>query len=170
MSLETLARPYAQAIFDHSEGWGKDLDQMESVIKDSKVQNLINSPDLAYKQKTEAFISLFAGEVEEKTIKFIEVLGDAKRLSLIPDINLEYKKLVAEKNNSTDVLITSAYPLSSEQLEAISNKLKKRYGENISVTTEEDASLMGGFLVRSGDEVTDYTIKGKLEKLVNQIR
>ena len=29
---------------------------------------------------------------------------------------------------------------------------------------------MGGFLVRSGDEVTDYTIKGKLEKLVNQIR
>ena len=56
MSLETLARPYAQAIFDHSEGWGKDLDQMESVIKDSKVQNLINSPDLAYKQKTEAFI------------------------------------------------------------------------------------------------------------------
>ncbi len=103
MSLETLARPYAQAIFDHSEGWGKDLDQMESVIKDSKVQNLINSPDLAYKQKTEAFISLFAGEVEEKTIKFIEVLGDAKRLSLIPDINLEYKKLVAEKNNSTDV-------------------------------------------------------------------
>ena len=89
---------------------------------------------------------------------------------MIPDINLEYKKLVAEKNNSTDVLITSAYPLSSEQLEAISNKLKKRYGENISVTTEEDASLMGGFLVRSGDEVTDYTIKGKLEKLVNQIR
>ena len=143
---------------------------MESVIKDPKVQNLINSPDLAYKQKTEAFISLFTAEVEEKTIKFIEVLGDAKRLSLIPDINLEYKKLVAEKNNSTDVLITSAYPLSSEQLEAISNKLKKRYGENISVTTEEDASLMGGFLVRSGDEVTDYTIKGKLEKLVNQIR
>ena len=170
MSLETLARPYAQANFDHSEGWGKDLDQMESVIKDPKVQNLISSPDLAYKQKTEAFIALFAGEAEEKTIRFNEVLGAAKRLSLIPDINLEYKKLVAEKNNSTDVLITSAYPLSPEQLEVISNKLKKKYGENISVTTEEDASLMGGFLVRSGDEVTDYTIKGKLEKLVNQIR
>ena len=71
MSLETLARPYAQAIFDHSEGWGKDLDQMESVIKDPKVQNLISSPDLAYKQKTEAFIALFAGEAEEKTIRFI---------------------------------------------------------------------------------------------------
>ena len=92
-------------------------------LKSTKLNKL---PDLAYKQKTEAFISLFAGEVEEKTIKFIEVLGDAKRLSLIPDINLEYKKLVAEKNNSTDVLITSAYPLSSEQLEAISNKLKKK--------------------------------------------
>ena len=170
MSLETLARPYAQAIFDHSEGWSKDLDQLESIINDTKVRDLISSPDLAYKQKTEAFISLFKGEVEEKTIKFIEVLGDAKRLSLIPGINSEYKRLVAEKNSSTDVLITSAYPLSPEQLEVISNKLKKKYGENISVTTEEDASLMGGFLVRSGDEVTDYTIKGRLEKLVNQIR
>ena len=170
MSFETLARPYAQAIFDHSDGWEEDLAQLESIIKDPKVEELIGSPDLAYKQKTTTLISLIEGEVQTKTINLVKVLGEAKRLSLVPDINSEYKKLIAEKNNSKSVLITSAYPLSTEQLETISNKLKKRYGENISVNTEEDSSLMGGFLVKSGDEVTNYTVKGKLEKLVNQIR
>jgi len=170
LSFETLARPYAQAIFDHSDGWEEDLAQLESIIKDPKVEELIGSPDLAYKQKTTTLISLIEGEVQTKTINLVKVLGGAKRLSLVPDINSEYKKLIAEKNNSKSVLITSAYPLSTEQLETISNKLKKRYGENISVNTEEDSSLMGGFLVKSGDEVTNYTVKGKLEKLVNQIR
>ena len=170
MSFETLARPYAQAIFDHSDGWEEDLAQLESIIKDPKVEELIGSPDLAYKQKTTTLISLIEGGVQTKTINLVKVLGEAKRLSLVPDINSEYKKLIAEKNNSKSVLITSAYPLSTEQLETISNKLKKRYGENISVNTEEDSSLMGGFLVKSGDEVTNYTVKGKLEKLVNQIR
>jgi len=170
LSFETLARPYAQAIFDHSDGWEEDLAQLESIIKDPKVEELIGSPDLAYKQKTTTLISLIEGEVQTKTINLVKVLGEAKRLSLVPDINSEYKKLIAEKNNSKSVLITSAYPLSTEQLETISNKLKKRYGENISVNTEEDSSLMGGFLVKSGDEVTNYTVKGKLEKLVNQIR
>lgn len=170
MSFETLARPYAQAIFDHSDEWEEDLAQLESIIKDPKVEELIGSPDLAYKQKTTTLVSLIEGEVQTKTINLVKVLGEAKRLSLVPDINSEYKKLIAEKNNSKSVLITSAYPLSTEQLETISNKLKKRYGENISVNTEEDSSLMGGFLVKSGDEVTNYTVKGKLEKLVNQIR
>ena len=31
---ETLTRPYAAALFDHSEGWTKDLEQMAKVVQD----------------------------------------------------------------------------------------------------------------------------------------
>ena len=37
MNTETLARPYAQAIFEHSEGWLEDLKQVSDVIEEPEV-------------------------------------------------------------------------------------------------------------------------------------
>ena len=141
MSTKTQARPYAQAIFEHSDGWLDDLQQVVTAIREPGVTMLIDSPKLAYKEKAEIFIGLFEGEIEKRTSNFLKILGEAKRLSLLPDILSEYKKLEANKNNLKEVQINSAYEMSQGQQEEIESLLKKRYGENISVTTEEDASL-----------------------------
>ena len=44
MNFETIARPYAQAIYDHSKGWEEDLGQLELALETSEVQQLIDSP------------------------------------------------------------------------------------------------------------------------------
>ena len=170
MNLETLSRPYAQAIFNHSEGWMNDLNQLEAAMKEPNVKLLIESPKMAYKEKAEIFISLFEGQVEKKTINFIKVLGESKRLSLIPGINKEYLKLMADKEKTSEVVVTSAFKLTKEQKEKISSGLKKRYGDNVSFTTKIDPSLIGGFSTKNADEVIDFSIKGKLEKLKNKIK
>ena len=117
MSLSTTARPYAQALFDHSDGWLEDLDQIVSAMSEDVVELLISSPEKAYKEKTEIFVDLFDGQVQQKTINFLKVLGEAKRLSLLPTISSEYKKLLAEKDSSSDLTITSAYEHSAEQID-----------------------------------------------------
>ena len=170
MSLSTTARPYAQALFDHSDGWLEDLDQIVSAISKDAVELLISSPEKAYKEKTEIFVDLFDGQVQQKTINFLKVLGEAKRLSLLPTISSEYKKLLAEKDSSSDLTITSAYELSAEQIDSITKGLEKRYGKNVTVKSEVDFTLIGGFSVKCGDEVIDHSIKGRLDKLINQIK
>jgi F0F1-type ATP synthase delta subunit len=60
--------------------------------------------------------------------------------------------------------------MSDEQLNKVTNSLKERYGDSLTVEQIIDKSLIGGFSIRCGDEVTDYSIKGKLEKLRNQIK
>lgn len=170
MNFETIARPYAQAIYDHSEGWEADLDQLELALETPEVQQLIDSPKLAYKEKTEVFLSLFEGQIQDKTSNFIRVLGESKRISLIPQISKEYKKLLSGTKGSNDVIVTSAFELTEEQLKKIIEPLKARYGESLSLEQVVDNSLIGGFSIKCGDEVTDYSIKGKLEKLKNQIK
>ena len=170
MSLSTTARPYAQALFDHSEGWLNDLNQIEAAMAEDAVKLLISSPEKAYKERAEAFVSLFDGEVQSKTINLLKVLGEAKRLSLLPAINLEYKRLLDAKNSSSELTITSAYELTKNQIEVIIKGLEKRYGKNIEVKSEVNTSLIGGFSVKCGDEVIDHSIKGKLDKLINQIK
>ena len=131
---------------------------------------LIDSPKLAYKEKTEVFLSLFEGQIESKTSNLVKVLGESKRISLIPHISKEYRKLLSGTKSSSEVLITSAFELSAEQLEKVTDLLKGRYGDSLTVEQVIDNSLIGGFSIKCGDEVTDYSIKGKLEKLRNQIK
>ena len=169
MSSETLARPYARAIFEHSEGLLEELRQVVNVIHQPSVTTLIDSPKLAYKEKAEMFIDLFQGEIQKKTAHFLRVLGNAKRLSLLPEILNEYKKLLAKKNKQNDVLITSAFKLNQSQEEEITERLKKRYGENLTTKVEVDKTLIGGITIKSGDEVIDLSTKGKLLKLKKQI-
>ena len=56
-------------------------------------------------------------------------------------------------------LLTTCNPLS----------LKKYFGENLVVKRKLDQALIGGFLAKSGGDVFDASIKGKLEDLKNQI-
>ena len=170
MNFETIARPYAQAIYDHSEGWEKDLGQLELALETPEVQQLIDSPKLAYKEKTEVFLSLYEGQIESKTSNFIKVLGESKRISLLPHISKEYRKLLSGTKGSSEVLITSAFDLTDEQLKKVTDSLKGRYGDSLTVEQVVDNSLIGGFSIKCGDEVTDYSVKGKLEKLRNQIK
>tara|TARA_B100000524_G_scaffold100634_1_gene48311 strand:+ start:141 stop:653 length:513 start_codon:yes stop_codon:yes gene_type:complete len=170
LNFETIARPYAQAIYDHSKGWEKDLGQLELALETPEVQKLIDSPKLAYKEKTEVFLSLFEGQIESKTSNFIKVLGESKRISLLPHISREYKKLLSGTKGSSEVLITSAFELTDEQLKKVTDSLKGRYGDSLTVEQVIDKSLIGGFSIKCGDEVTDYSVKGKLEKLRNQIK
>ena len=169
MSSETLARPYARAIFEHSEGWLEELKQVVNVIDQPNVTKLIDSPKLAYKEKAEIFIGLFQGEIQKKTTNFLRVLGEAKRLSLLPDILQEYQQLLAKKNKQKNVLITSAFKLNQSQEEEITEHLKRRYGENLTTKVEIDKNLIGGITIKSGDEVIDLSTKGKLLKLKKQI-
>ena len=169
MSSETLARPYARAIFEHSEGWLEELKQVVNVIDQPNVTKLIDSPKLAYKEKAEIFIGLFQGEIQKKITNFLGVLGEAKRLSLLPDILQEYQQLLAKKNKQKNVLITSAFKLNQSQEEEITEHLKKRYGENLTTKVEIDKNLIGGITIKSGDEVIDLSTKGKLLKLKKQI-
>lgn len=89
---------------------------------------------------------------------------------MIPQISKEYKKLLSGTKGSNDVIVTSAFELTEEQLKKIIEPLKARYGESLSLEQVVDNSLIGGFSIKCGDEVTDYSIKGKLEKLKNQIK
>lgn len=96
-------------------------------------------------------------------------MGEAKRLSLLPDILNEYQKLLAKKNKLNNVLITSAFGLSKAQEEQLEGLLRERYGKNLSTKVEVNKNLIGGLTVKSGDEVIDLSTKGKLLKLKKQI-
>jgi F-type H+-transporting ATPase subunit delta len=61
--------------------------------------------------------------------------------------------------------VRAASALSDSQEQALGQKLEKIYGSAMSVHSEVDPSLLGGAVIRVGDEVIDGSTAGKLSRL-----
>jgi F-type H+-transporting ATPase subunit delta len=71
----------------------------------------------------------------------------------------------AALDGRTVARVISAAPLNESQEQVLEQKLEKIYGSAMSVHSEVDASLLGGAVIRVGDEVIDGSTTGKLERL-----
>ena len=61
-----------------------------------------------------------------------------------------------------DAQVTSAVELNDEQRKRIAADLRSRYGEQVQVAFNVDDSLIGGLVVRIGDQVLDNSLRTRL--------
>ena len=73
----------------------------------------------------------------------------------------------ADVENTVDVLVTSAAPLSTAQQQSIASALKQRLGREVKLDTRIDENLIGGAVIRAGDVVIDGSLRSRLEALSN---
>ena len=72
---------------------------------------------------------------------------------------------VAELRGRSVARVVTAEELSSTQREALAQKLENIYGREMAVHAEVDPSLLGGMIIRVGDEEIDGSTRGKLTRL-----
>jgi F-type H+-transporting ATPase subunit delta len=97
------------------------------------------------------------------------VLLKRRRLGELPAIARRLRSLADEKNNVVRAKIVSAGSLSESYFKQLEQRLEGLLGKRIIVDHEEDASLIGGVLVRVGDNTFDGSIRGRLEELERQL-
>lgn len=169
--LATLARPYANAAFDIAktggklDDWSRALNLLAVATGDATVHAMIESPVAAAEVKAAKLIALFEDELSDAAKRFIHLLAENKRLSLLSEITDQFETRRAEEERTLDVEVTSAVDLTEAEKERFSQALTRRFDQEISLTTVVDRSLLGGALIRAGDTVIDGSVKGKLAKL-----
>ena len=169
----TIARPYARAAFEHAHAagqlaaWGEMLGKASVVLADAQVAPLVGNPHVR-RADLVAFVAEIVGAAgDEKAGNFLRLLADNGRLALLPQIAEQYAALRAEVENTVDVTVTSAMPLTAEQSEKLSQALTRRLRRTVRLTAAVDPSLIGGAIVRAGDFVVDGSLRGRVERLGN---
>ncbi len=176
----TIARPYAQAIFDlaHSKGelrdWSDTLQLAAAVIADPQVQRLISHPRVRKEQIQSLILDVSSswvgsGGFPAEAKNLIKVLIENRRLSLLPEIAAQYELYRADAERTLTAEVVSAFPVSSEQQARIAAALKKRLGREVSLSCTVNEALLGGVIIRAGDLVIDGSITGQLTKLANAL-
>ena len=178
----TLARPYAQAVFelatesDELAAWSESLDLAAQLLADGQVVEYLGDPEFSDEQRLEFLTGLFAkagaGKLaggDKKGTNFLKLLLEYRRVAVLPEIAAHFDALKAEVENVVDVMVTSAAPISAGQQETIARALRERLGRDINLATEIDENLIGGAVIRAGDVVIDGSLRARLEGLATAL-
>lgn len=74
-------------------------------------------------------------------------------------------RTAAELQGTAVADVTSAKDLSGEQLESLKARLGKIYGKHMTVHLQVDPDIMGGLVIRVGDEVIDGSVAGRIASM-----
>lgn len=173
--LKTVARPYAKAAFEvaREQGkvteWADMLSVLASVTVESKLKSALENPAFSTEEKANVLANVCAEETTEQGKAFLLTLAENKRLSLIPAISELFQQFKLNFEKAVDVEFTSAFELSTEQAQSLAASLSKKLDRTVNLTSETDASLIGGVVIRTGDLIIDGSVRGKLAKLAEAI-
>ena len=85
------------------------------------------------------------------------------------DILQNYKRLLRLELEKRHAIVESASELNAPSSSKIVNRLKQRYGDDLTAEFHVDPGLLGGLRVRVGSDVWDGTVRNRLNLLQQQL-
>ena len=174
--LSTVARPYARAAFSFAleqDGglahWSRMLQLLSAAVNESIVQAALDDPLLTMDDKTSFLFDLMGDDLSDQGRNFIGVLAEYDRLALIATVAEQFEVLKANHEKTLDVSVTSAYEVSEDDQQRLSDALSGKLQRDINMETDVDESLIGGVLIRAEDTVIDDTVRGRLTRLAQAL-
>ena len=173
-----LSGRYATALFDLARE-AKALDAVSASVAALKA-GLAESPDLATlttspvidRHAAAAAMKAVAGalQLDGLTTNFLGVLAANRRLAVLPAIIADYNKLTAHARGEVTAQVTSAHPLSDEQVTQLKAKLRAGLGADAALDLRVDPEILGGLIVRTGSRLVDSSLRTKLKTLASVMK
>ena len=93
--------------------------------------------------------------------KFVELLYRRQRLKQAGSIIAAFVAYAKKQNGIVDIEITSTRELYAKTI----NHIKKAFGDEVEAREKTDASLLGGFVVKTEDRIFDGSVRAQLQRL-----
>ncbi|MDH3325717.1 MAG: F0F1 ATP synthase subunit delta [Gammaproteobacteria bacterium] len=171
----TIARPYAQAVFELAKGagklagWSDALTLLSAVASEKSVSALISNPNVTSDQLVEFFVSICADKLDQEGKSFLKVLAENGRLNVMSEIAANFDELKAEAEKTVKAEVVTAFELDAKQTSKLEAALKKRLGCEVEITSRVDNSIIGGAIIRAGDMIIDGSVTTQLDRLSSDL-
>src|ERR1700754_4574635 len=114
--LATLARPYAEALFQVAEKGdlkqaSAQLDALASVAANPQLRQFADAPKASAEQVFDVITSVANVPLNDASKNLLRTVIDNGRLAVLPEIATQVRLLVNEKTGVSDAVIHSAFPI-----------------------------------------------------------
>ena len=167
----SAAKRYAQAVFtlakeqDTLDAWQSDLALLDNIVRDNHVVSYLTNPTITADKKVGAIESTLNSNVQPETRNLVKLLIDRNRAALIPQIREIFDDEVRTERGVAVAIVTTADPLSDAERDVVRDKLESMTGKTVELVLSVDPEIIGGIVIRIGDQVIDGSVRNKLERL-----
>ncbi len=172
---DTIARPYAKAIFNQAQAentitsWDDALSMLTTVIEDKQISSLLSNPQVAKEDSTALVLSVVTDEFSKTQQNMVKLLAANNRLAYVSQIKKRFEVLKARADKLLEVEVISAYKLDAKAEQDLAKVLEKRLNSKVNIKTALDKDLIGGVVIKAGDMVIDSSVRGQINQLAVKI-
>ena len=175
MASTRAAIRYAKAILDLANSKGvaeavnNDMKSIATAIESNlELSTFIQNPTTKVEVKESALLEVFA-DVNGVTKGLFHLLFENKRFEILEAIALEYKKLFDESNGVEVAQVTTAIPMDAALEAKVLAKVATFSDKKITIENTVDPSIIGGFILRIGDQQYNASVANRLQVLKREL-
>ena len=168
--LATIARPYAEALFQASGPADQatlvaEVQALAEVAGNAELRQFAANPKVTAAQVVDLIASVLKAPMSGPVRNLLQTVIDNDRLDALPLMATQFQALVNARSGVSDAVVHSAYPIEPAQLGDVVATLEKRFGRKLNARVVVEPELIGGIRVVVGDEVLDTSVKARLEQM-----
>ncbi len=175
MASKRAAIRYAKAILDLANSKGvaeavnNDMKSIASAIEtNTELSTFIQNPTAKVEVKESALLEVFA-DVNGVTKGLFHLLFENKRFEILDAIAVEYNKLFDESNGVEVAKVTTAIPMDAALEAKVLAKVATLSDKKITIENIVDPSIIGGFILRIGDNQYNASVANRLQVLKREL-
>lgn len=176
MSASAVARNYAATLFelagrDGSEtAYGELLQEVGSLYEsDPAFRRFLDAPGVGPSEKKQVVRTAFADRAPETFIRFLMVVLDRRRQRVLPGIAAAYQDLLDRQAGRVRATVTLPFEADEGVRAEVVGALEKRFDATIVPEFHADPNILGGVIIRVGDELLDASLRRQLERLRREL-
>ena len=178
IKISRAAKRYVKAFFEWSKEKGKlaraanDMHLILKTLESSpELDRFLKNPTVGTGKKSAVLQKLFAGKIDEQTFRLLDILAKHDRLDILDQIAVLFDKFHKEYEGVVEAELVTAVPVDDTIKENFLETVKKISGKDkVDLSVRTDESLLGGYVLKIGDMRIDDSIKGKLNKIKQQLK
>ena len=176
MARDTVARRYAAALFlaakrqNEVEAVEQDARALlEVLVKEPRLMMFLDSPEILDDRKEAMLRTAFGERVRPVLLRFLLLVFRKHRISHVSDMIEEFIVRAEEARGIVSAKVVTAFPLGSDQADALTARLAALTGKQIRLRRDVDPEILGGAVVTIGDRILDGSVQGRLSAIRDEL-
>jgi F-type H+-transporting ATPase subunit delta len=174
--VDAVERLGAEALFTKVEGEGR-LDDVEDqlfrfarlVEREQGLRLALADPVLPVDRKLALVDALLGGRAEDVTVRLVRQVVRSPRGRLAERAIDELARAAAAFRGRVVAVVTTAVALDDERAERLAAALSRAQGRTVRLQVVVDPAIMGGVIVRIGDEIIDGSVRRQLARARDEL-
>ncbi|WP_242083724.1 ATP synthase F1 subunit delta [Aestuariivivens sediminis] len=135
-----------------------------TLSQSAELSDLLKNPVAKSETKKAALLAVFP-KLNSISTGLFEVLISNKRMEILGNIAQKYSALYDQLMGKEIARVTTAFPMTSDLEIKVLAKIKELTNKAVALENIVDESILGGFILRIGDQQYDASVSNKLNKL-----